>query len=88
MPLSITFLGAARTVTGSAYLVDSGRSQVMLDFGMFQGRKEIRQRNWVDPDFPAPHVEAVILTHTHLDHIGRVPRLVANGFMAKPSGIV
>ncbi len=80
VPISIMFLGAARTVTGSAYLVDSGRSQVMVDFGMFQGRKEIRQRNWVDPDFPAPQVEAVILTHTHLDHIGRVPRLVANGF--------
>jgi metallo-beta-lactamase family protein len=80
MSISITFLGAARTVTGSAYLVDSGRSQVMVDFGMFQGRKEIRQRNWVDPEFPAPQVEAVVLTHTHLDHIGRVPRLVANGF--------
>ena len=80
MPISITFLGAARTVTGSAYLVDAGRSQVMVDFGMFQGRKEIRQRNWVDPEFPAPHVEAVILTHTHLDHIGRIPRLVKNGF--------
>ncbi len=80
MPISITFLGAARTVTGSAYLVDSGRSQVMVDFGMFQGRKEIRQRNWVDPEFPAVHVEAVVLTHTHLDHIGRIPRLVANGF--------
>ena len=52
----------------------------MVDFGMFQGRKEIRQRNWVDPEFPAPQVEAVILTHTHLDHIGRIPRLVANGF--------
>jgi metallo-beta-lactamase family protein len=80
MPISITFLGAARTVTGSAYLVDSGRSQVMVDFGMFQGRKEIRQRNWVDPLFPAPQVDAVVLTHTHLDHIGRLPRLVANGF--------
>jgi len=80
MPISITFIGAARTVTGSAYLVDSDRSQVMVDFGMFQGRKEIRQRNWVDPEFPAPHVEAVVLTHTHIDHIGRVPRLVANGF--------
>ncbi len=80
MSITITFLGAARTVTGSAYLVDCGRSQVMVDFGMFQGRREIRQRNWVDPEFPAPHVEAVILTHTHLDHIGRIPRLVANGF--------
>jgi metallo-beta-lactamase family protein len=80
MPITITFLGAARTVTGSAYLVDSGRSQVMVDFGMFQGRKDIRQRNWVDPEFPAPHVEAVVLTHTHLDHIGRIPRLVKNGF--------
>ncbi len=80
MPISLTFLGAARTVTGSAYLVDSGRSQVMVDFGMFQGRREIRMRNWVDPEFPAPQVEAVVLTHTHLDHIGRIPRLVANGF--------
>jgi len=80
MPTSITFLGAARTVTGSAYLVDSGTSQVMIDFGMFQGRQEIRARNWVDPEFPAPQMEAMILTHTHLDHIGRVPRLVANGF--------
>lgn len=80
MPISITFLGAARTVTGSAYLVDSGRSQVMVDFGMFQGRKEIRQRNWVDPEFPAPHMEAMVVTHTHLDHIGRIPRLAKNGF--------
>lgn len=80
MPITITFLGAARTVTGSAYLVDCGRSQVMVDFGMFQGRKDIRERNWVDPEFPAPHVDAVVLTHTHLDHIGRIPRLVKNGF--------
>lgn len=80
MPLTLTFLGAAQTVTGSAYLVDSGKSQVMVDFGMFQGPRQIRERNWVDPAFPAPHVEAVILTHTHLDHIGRIPRLVKNGF--------
>ena len=80
MPISLTFLGAARTVTGSAYLVDSGRSQVMVDFGMFQGPKDIRARNWVDPQFPAPQVEAVVLTHTHLDHIGRLPRMVKNGF--------
>ena len=80
MPISLTFLGAARTVTGSAYLVDSGRSQVMVDFGMFQGPKDIRARNWVDPEFPAPQVEAVVLTHTHLDHIGRLPRMVKNGF--------
>lgn len=80
MAISLSFLGAARTVTGSAYLVDCGRSQVMVDFGMFQGRKEIRQRNWMDPDFPAPQVDALVITHTHLDHIGRIPRLVKNGF--------
>jgi metallo-beta-lactamase family protein len=80
MAISLAFLGAARTVTGSAYLVDCGRSQVMVDFGMFQGRKEIRQRNWTDPEFPAPQVDALIITHTHLDHIGRIPRLVKNGF--------
>jgi len=76
----LTFLGAAQTVTGSQYLVEAGARLVLVDSGMFQGDKPLRQRNWSDPAFPVAHVDAAVLTHTHLDHIGRVPRLVKLGF--------
>jgi metallo-beta-lactamase family protein len=76
----LTFLGAAKTVTGSEYLVEAAGSRVLVDCGMFQGDKALRLRNWVEPSFPPAQVEALILTHTHLDHIGRVPRLVKQGF--------
>src|SRR5262245_3001617 len=77
---TLTFLGAARTVTGSQYLVESGGTRVMVDCGMFQGEKELRLRNWAEPAFEPGAVSALLLTHTHLDHIGRVPRLVKQGF--------
>ena len=77
---SLTFLGAARTVTGSQYLVQADGTQLMVDCGMFQGEKELRLRNWAEPGFDPVKVSALILTHTHLDHIGRVPRLVKQGF--------
>jgi metallo-beta-lactamase family protein len=76
----LTFLGAARTVTGSQYLVEAGGRRLLVDSGMFQGEKELRLRNWADPEFPPEKVDAIVLTHTHLDHIGRVPRLVKQGF--------
>ena len=76
----LSFLGAARTVTGSQYLVESDGEQVLVDSGMFQGEKALRQRNWDDPSFDPGAVKAMILTHTHLDHIGRLPRLVRQGF--------
>ena len=76
----LTFLGAARTVTGSKYLLDSNGARVLVDCGMFQGLKELRQRNWEEFPVPPESIAAVVLTHAHLDHIGYLPRLVAGGF--------
>ncbi|HLA78676.1 MAG TPA: MBL fold metallo-hydrolase [Vicinamibacteria bacterium] len=76
----ISFLGAAKTVTGSQYLLESNGSRLMVDCGMFQGEKALRLRNWAEPDFDPASVSALVLTHTHLDHIGRSPRLVKQGF--------
>lgn len=83
----IQFLGAAGTVTGSKHLINtssdpSGKSgfQALVDCGMFQGQKEWRERNWQDTPVPAREIDAVILTHAHLDHCGWIPRLVKEGF--------
>ena len=80
---SITFLGAARTVTGSKYLLDTGSSKVLIDAGLFQGLKELRERNWSAFPVPASEIDAIILTHAHLDHCGYLPRLVAQGFRGR-----
>jgi metallo-beta-lactamase family protein len=80
---NLTFLGAARTVTGSQYLVEAAGTQVMIDCGMFQGDKPLRERNWAAPTSDPAAIPHVILTHTHLDHIGRVPRLVKLGFRGR-----
>ena len=83
----IQFLGAAGTVTGSKHLINttfdsSGKQgmQVLIDCGLFQGQKEWRERNWQDTPVPAKEIDAVILTHAHLDHCGWIPRLVKEGF--------
>src|SRR5512141_711124 len=76
----LSFLGAAQTVTGSQYLLEGGGRRLLLDSGMFQGEKALRLRNWAEPEFDPAKVDAMVLTHTHLDHIGRVPRLVKQGF--------
>jgi metallo-beta-lactamase family protein len=76
----LTFLGAAQTVTGSQYLLEGGGRRLLVDSGMFQGEKALRLRNWAEPEFDPAKVDAMVLTHTHLDHIGRVPRLVKQGF--------
>jgi metallo-beta-lactamase family protein len=76
----LTFLGAARTVTGSQYLVEAGGSRLLVDCGMFQGEKSLRVRNWGIPEYDPASVGWLVLTHTHIDHIGRLPRLVKQGF--------
>jgi len=83
MPLSLTFLGAARTVTGSKYLLDTGSARVLVDAGLFQGLKELRERNWQDLPVPASSLDAVVLTHAHLDHCGYLPRVVMQGFRGR-----
>ncbi len=80
---SITFLGAARTVTGSKYLLDTGTSKVLIDAGLFQGLKELRERNWLPFPIPASQIDAIVLTHAHLDHCGYLPRLVSQGFRGR-----
>jgi metallo-beta-lactamase family protein len=79
----LTFLGAARTVTGSKYLLDHSGSRLLVDCGLFQGLKELRLRNWEDFPVPPASIAAVVLTHAHLDHVGYLPRLIAQGFRGR-----
>jgi metallo-beta-lactamase family protein len=76
----LTFLGAARTVTGSKYLLEHHGARVLFDCGLFQGLKELRLRNWEEFPVPPASIQSVVLTHAHLDHVGYLPRLVAGGF--------
>jgi len=71
---SLTFLGAARTVTGSKYLLETDGTRILVDCGLFQGFKELRERNWQPLPVEASSIDAVILTHAHLDHITGVAR--------------
>jgi metallo-beta-lactamase family protein len=77
---ALQFLGAARTVTGSRFLVDTPRARVLVDCGLFQGLKELRLRNWERFPVDPRSVHAVVLTHAHLDHSGYLPALVRDGF--------
>ena len=76
----ITFLGAAGTVTGSKYLVEAGGKRLLVDCGLFQGSKELQQRNWNNLQVDPATIDWVLLTHAHIDHTGYIPRLVQNGF--------
>ncbi len=77
---SIQFLGAAGTVTGSRYLLQTGAARVLVDCGLFQGYKALRERNWASPTFDPASLDAVVLTHAHIDHTGYLPRLCTLGF--------
>ncbi len=78
--ISIQFLGAARCVTGSKFLLRSADGTTLIDCGLFQGLKELRERNWQPFPFPAAQIDRVILTHAHIDHTGYLPRLAKEGF--------
>ena len=80
---TLTFLGAARTVTGSKYLLEHGGKRVLFDCGLFQGLKELRLRNWAEFPVPPRTLDAVVLTHAHLDHVGCLPRLTAQGYRGR-----
>ena len=78
--MRITFLGGAGTVTGSKFLVETKRTRILVDCGLFQGLKNLRERNWQKPPIDVRTLDAVVLTHAHIDHSGYLPVLVREGF--------
>ena len=79
----IQFLGANATVTGSRYLIEAGEYRILVDCGLFQGYKPLRLRNWAPFPVDPASIDAVVLTHAHLDHSGYLPRLVRSGFKGR-----
>ncbi|AOW16821.1 MBL fold metallo-hydrolase [Polaribacter vadi] len=82
----IHFLGGVGTVTGSKFLIDLQEKKILIDCGVFQGLKELREQNWQELSFNASLIDVVLLTHGHLDHVGYLPRLVQQGFSGKIIG--
>lgn len=80
---SLQFLGAAGTVTGSRYLIEAAGQRILVDCGLFQGYKQLRERNRADFPVPPDSIDTVLLTHAHLDHSGYLPALVRTGFRGK-----
>lgn len=79
-PVRLTFHGAAGTVTGSRHLLEAAGRRLLIDCGMFQGLKELRERNWAAPGFDPGFLDDLVLTHAHIDHTGWTPRLMQYGF--------
>lgn len=84
--VTINFLGAAGVVTGSKFLIETSELNILVDCGMFQGVKELRELNWCDLPINVSNIDIVLLTHGHLDHVGYLPRLVKQGFTGKIIG--
>lgn len=80
MAQSISFFGAAETVTGSRHLLQLNGKKILVDCGIFQGSHDLKQRNWQPFPIPPSEIDAVVVTHAHLDHIGWLPRLVKEGY--------
>jgi len=78
--MKLTFAGAAGTVTGSRYLLDTGERRILIDCGLFQGFKQLRLRNWAKFPVSPRRIDSVVLTHAHLDHSGYLPALARDGF--------
>jgi metallo-beta-lactamase family protein len=81
--IHISFLGGVGTVTGSKYLVEAGGQRILVDCGLFQGLKQLRLRNWEPLPVDPKNIQAVVLTHAHIDHAGYLPILVRNGFKGR-----
>ena len=81
MQSTLYFYGAAGTVTGSNFLLDTGKNKLLIDCGLQQGMGE--EKNWDDFPYDPAEVSHLLVTHAHLDHIGRIPRLVRQGFKGK-----
>ena len=84
--IKIHFLGAAGTVTGSKYLIETPEKNILIDCGMFQGLKELREKNWEYLPIDVSEIDVVLLTHGHLDHTGYLPRLIKQGYRGKIIG--
>jgi metallo-beta-lactamase family protein len=84
--VTIHFLGAAGVVTGSKFLIKTSEKQILIDCGMFQGLKELRELNWMDLPVAVYNIDVILLTHGHLDHVGYLPRLLKQGFHGKIIG--
>lgn len=80
MSTSIRFLGAIHTVTGSRFLIESNESRILVDSGLFQGTREIKAKNWEPFPTDVSQIDALVLTHAHLDHCGAIPLIVKQGF--------
>jgi metallo-beta-lactamase family protein len=78
--MRLQFLGATQTVTGSKFVLEAGDRRILIDCGLFQGLKELRLRNWSAPPIDPASVDAIVLTHAHIDHTGYLPRFVKQGF--------
>src|SRR2546426_1427165 len=78
--MKLSFLGATQTVTGSKFLLEPNDRRIVVDCGLFQGPKDLRLRNWEPPPVDPKSVDAMILTHAHIDHTGYLPRFVSQGY--------